>query len=156
MLSLGASLATELLHDRLRVSLLGADGMIFRPINGESTGAASRLLATVTDVEASGRAFLEDCLADPDALGTTRTVVAGLGLLHSRDAAALVAATARVTDVDALIPDARAFHLPMDVVVAHEKACRLLTTSGWNVAAFGPDVTVPQGWGRLVAQREAR
>ena len=83
-------------------------------------------------------------------------MVAGLGLLHSRDAAALVAATARVADIDALVPDARAFRLPADVVVAHEKACRLLTTSGWNVATFGPEATVPQGWGRLVAQREAR
>ena len=156
VLSLGASLATELLRDRLRVSLLGADGVIFSPIKGESTGATSRLLATVTDVEPSGRAFLEDCLADPDALGTTRTVVAGLGLLHSRDAAALVAATTRVADIDALVPDARAFRLPVDVVVAHEEACRLLTASGWNVATFGPGTTVPQGWDRLVTQREAR
>ena len=114
------------------------------------------MLATVTDVEPSGRAFLEDCLADPDALGTTRTVVAGLGLLHSRDAAALVAATTRVADIDALVPDARAFLLPVDVVVAHEEACRLLTASGWNVATFGPGTTVPQGWDRLVTQREAR
>ena len=128
VLSLGASLATELLRDRLRVSLLGADGVIFRPINGESTGAAARLLATVTDVEPSGRAFLEDCLADPDALGTARTVVAGLGLLHSRDAAALVAATARVADIDALVPDARAFRLPADVVVA------VLIAGAWALA----------------------
>ena len=156
VLSLGASLATELLRDRLRISLLGADGVIFRPINGESTGAASRLLATVTDVEASGRASLEDCLADPDALGTAKTVVAGLGLLHSRDAAALAAATTRVADIDTLVPDARAFGLPIEVVAAHEEACQLLNASGWNVATFGPETTVPQGWGRLVAQREAR
>ena len=156
VLSLGASLATELLRDRLRVSLLGADGMIFRPINGESTGATTRLLATVTDVEPSGRASLEDCLADPEALGTSRTVVAGLGLLGSRDAAALAAATSRVVDADALVPDARAFRIPVEMVAIHEEACKLLTASGWNVATFGPEATVPQGWGRLVAQREAR
>lgn len=156
VLSLCASLATELLRDRLRVGLLGSDGVIFRPVNGESTGAASRLLATVTDVEPSGRSSLEDCLADPDALGTARTVVAGLGLLHSRDAAALVAATTRVADIDALVPDARAFRLPVEMVVAHEEACRLLTTSGWNVVTFGPDISVTQAWSRLVAQREAR
>ncbi|WP_165444650.1 DUF58 domain-containing protein [[Pseudopropionibacterium] massiliense] len=156
VLSLCTSLAVELLRDRLRVGLLGSDGVIFRPVNGESTGAASRLLATVTDVEPSGRSFLEDCLADPDALGTARAVVAGLGLLHSRDAAALAAATTRVADIDALVPDARAFRLPVEVVVAHEEACRLLTTSGWNVATFGPDTSVTQAWSRLVAQREAR
>lgn len=156
VLSLCASVATELLRDRLRVALLGSDGVIFRPVNGESTGAASRLLATVTDVEPSGRSLLEDCLADPDALGTARTVVAGLGLLRPRDAAALVAATTRVADIDALVPDARAFPLPAEIVGAHEEACRLLTTSGWNMVTFGPDNSVPQAWSRLVAQREAR
>ena len=132
VLSLCASVATELLRDRLRVALLGSDGVIFRPVNGESTGAASRLLATA------------------------RTVVAGLGLLRSRDAAALVAATTRVADIDALVPDARAFHLPAEIVGAHEEACQLLATSGWNVVTFGPDNSVPQAWSRLVAQREAR
>mgnify|MGYP000960297648 CR=1 FL=1 len=39
---------------------------------------------------------------------------------------------------------------------AHEEACRLLTTSGWNMVTFGPDNSVPQAWSRLVAQREAR
>lgn len=156
MLSLAASLATELLNDRLRVSLLSADGLIFRPIHGESMGAATRLLATVTDVEPSGRASLEDCLADPDALGTAQTVVAGLGLLNSRDAASLVAATARIAELDALVPDPRAFKLPTAVTAAHEEACQLLVASGWNVSAFGPGTTVPQGWGQLIARQEAR
>ena len=156
VLSLAASLATELLNDRLRVSLLSADGLIFRPIHGESMGAATRLLATVTDVEPSGRASLEDCLADPDALGTAQTVVAGLGLLNSRDAASLVAATARIAELDALVPDPRAFKLPTAVTAAHEEACQLLVASGWNVSAFGPGTTVPQGWGQLIARQEAR
>ena len=65
VLSLCTSLAVELLRDRLRVGLLGSDGVIFRPVNGESTGAASRLLATVTDVEPSGRSFLEDSSRRP-------------------------------------------------------------------------------------------
>ena len=104
----------------------------------------------------AGRAGWEGGLADPDALGTARTVVAGLGLLRPRDAAALVAATTRVADIDALVPDARAFRLPAEIVGAHEEACRLLTTSGWNMVTFGPDNSVPQAWSRLVAQREAR
>ena len=76
--------------------------------------------------------------------------------LDRDSAAALVAATTRVADIDALVPDARAFRLPAEIVGAHEEACRLLTTSGWNMVTFGPDNSVPQAWSRLVAQREAR
>ncbi|MDO5093157.1 MAG: DUF58 domain-containing protein [Propionibacteriaceae bacterium] len=154
-ISFTASLATELLQDRFRVSLVGAEGLIFKPIHGE-TMAPGRLLAAMTDLAASGRGSLEDCLADPEVLGDAQTVVACLGLLQSLDAVALVAATTRVSQLDALVPDAHSFGVPVERATAHDEACRLLTASGWNVAHYGPNTTVPEAWHRLTAQREAR
>ncbi len=155
-ISAGASLATVLLHDRLRVSVVGADGTIFRPVHGEAMGAVARLLTAVTDVTPSPRASLKHVLADPDELGNPQALTAWLGLLTSADAAALVAATIRVRQLDALVPDARAFRLPIAEVAAHEEACQLLRSAGWNLANFGPETTVAEGWQRLLAQREAR
>ncbi len=156
VISFAASLGNELLQERFRVSLVGAEGLIFKPVNGESAGATGRLLAATTDVTASGRSSLEDCLADPEVLGDTRTVVACLGMLHSLDAVALVSATTRVSHLDALAPDALSFGLPPEKVTAHDEACRLLAASGWNLVRYTPTMTVPAAWQRLTAQRENR
>lgn len=154
-ISFGTSLAMALLRERLRVAVLGADGIAFRPIRGEGSNAVDRLVAAMTDVAASGRASLEDCLADPDALSTAKSVVACLGVLTARDAAALVAATAGMAQVDALVPDAAAFGLPPDRALAHDEACRLLNSTGWNLARYRPGTTVVEGWHLLMARREA-
>ena len=80
-ISFGTSLATALLRERLRVAVVGADGVVFQPLRGEGSAAAERLVAAMTEVQASGRDSLEDCLADPDALSAAKSVVACLGLL---------------------------------------------------------------------------
>ncbi|RRD50091.1 DUF58 domain-containing protein [Arachnia propionica] len=154
-ISFGTSVANALLAERLRVAVVGADGTVFRPLRGEGSSGRERLMAAMTDVSASGRSSLEDCLADPDALSIAQSVVACLGVLTARDAAALVAATIGLAQCDALVPDAEAFSLPPDRAAAHDEACRLLSSTGWNLAPYGPTTKVPQAWQLLMARREA-
>ena len=154
-ISFGTSLATALLRERLRVAVVGADGVVFQPLRGEGSAAAERLVVAMTEVQASGRDSLEDCLADPDALSAAKSVVACLGLLTALDAAALVAATAGLAQADALVPDARAFGLPPERAQSHEEACRLLTSTGWNLALYGPGTSVVEAWQLLMIRREA-
>ncbi|MDO5067508.1 MAG: DUF58 domain-containing protein [Propionibacteriaceae bacterium] len=154
-ISFGTSLGGALLGERLRIAVVGADGMIFQPLRGEGSSSSERLIAAMTEVQASGRDSLEDCLADPDALSAAKSVVACLGVLTALDAAALVAATTGMAQADALVPDPQAFGLPPERARAHEEACRLLSSTGWNLAHYGPGTSVPQGWQLLMTRREA-
>ncbi len=154
-ISFGASLANKLVGERQRVSVLGADGTIFKPLRGEGPTSTDRLIAAMTDIRPSGHASLEACLADPDALSTAQAVVAALGVLTALDAAALVAAAARLAEADALVPDAAAFGLPPDRAAAHDEACRLLRANGWNLVTYTPSTAVTEGWHELLARRDA-
>ncbi|MDO5083514.1 DUF58 domain-containing protein [Arachnia propionica] len=154
-ISFGTSLATALLQERLRIAVVGANGVVFQPLRGEGSSSSERLIAAMTEIQASGRESLEDCLADPDALSAARSLVACLGVLTARDAASLVAATAGLAQTDALVPDAVAFDLPPERARAHEEACRLLSSTGWNLASYAPGTSVPEGWQLLMARREA-
>lgn len=155
-ISMGASVGTELLGSRHRLTILSADAEILSPGHGDAMPGRERMLHRLTDVEASESSSLKDALADSDAIGNSQTVIGVLGMLNAMDAAALTAVGTRMLQCSALVPDAAAFAADPRAVEAHDDACRLLVSAGWTIHSYRPGDAVPTAWSALLRRREAR
>lgn len=155
-ISLGASVAAELISGRYRITILSADEEVLTPGHMDAFSGRSRMLRRLTDVEASGASTLMEGLEDSTGTGNAQSIVGALGLLGAGDAAALTAVGSRMLQCAALVPDAAAFGAGPAAVAAHDDACRLLESSGWTVQRYRPGQSVPDAWTSMLARREAR
>lgn len=156
VVSLGASVATQLLAARHRLTILSPDAEVFAPGHADQSSAGRRMLQQLTDLEASARSTLVAGLSDADSLSNARSLLAALGLLTAADAAALAAVGSRMSQCAALVPDAQAFGADPAAALAHDDGCRLLASSGWTIQRYRPDEAVPHAWSALLAGRSAR
>ncbi|TRY18883.1 DUF58 domain-containing protein [Tessaracoccus rhinocerotis] len=155
-ISLGASVAAELLSARYRVTILSADSEVLSPGHVDNLSGRQRMLRRLTDVTPSEASTLMEGLEDSTGTGNSQSIVGALGLLGAGDAAALTAVGSRMLQCAALVPDAAAFGAGAAVVAAHDDACRLLEAEGWTIQRYRPGQSVPDAWLAMLARREAR
>ena len=155
-ISLGASVAAQLLAGRYRITILSADAEVLAPGHVDALSGRNRMLRRLTDLEASGASTLMEGLEDPTGTGNSQSIVGALGMLTAGDAAALTAVGSRMLHCTALVPDASAFGAAAEAASVHDDACRLLESSGWTVERYRPGQSVPSAWTAMIARREAR
>lgn len=149
-ISAAASVASDLLGNRYRVTILSADDVIFTPRHGEATGNREAMIRALTDVRGSGRRGLESSLSDWEALSSSHTLLAALGLLTAEDAAVLSSVGIHMLTATAVVPDAAAWGASREQYDQHKNACRLLRSSGWDIQEYRPGELVPDVWSTLV------
>lgn len=149
-ISAGASVASDLLGNRYRVTILSADDVIFVPRHGDATGNREAMIRALTDVRASGRTGLDSSLSDWEALSSSHTLMAAMGLLTAEDAAVLSGVGMHMLHATAVVPDAAAWGASREQYDQHKDACRLLRASGWSVQEFRPGELVPDVWSSLL------
>lgn len=150
-----ASSGAKLMDSRWRVTMLGGQATFFGASQQFSGPAAKEMMIeALTDLEASPETQLSALVRDLDAVGAG-TLVAALGLLSARDAATLVALSARALRGFALVPDAAAWEFSAERADEHVEACRTLAGAGWALVTYRPGDSLPLAWRRLVAPRGA-
>ncbi|HMR49224.1 MAG TPA: DUF58 domain-containing protein [Arachnia sp.] len=150
-----ASSAAKLMDSRWRVTVLGGRGAFFDASQQLSGPAAKEtMIEAMTDLEASPETQLSALVRDLDAVGAG-TLVAALGVLGERDAATLVALSARALRGFALVPDAAAWEFSTERTAEHIDACRTLAGAGWALVTYRPGDSLPRAWRRLVAPQGA-
>lgn len=154
-ISAGASVAAQLLASRYRVTILSADAVVYTPSGGEALRNRESMIHALTDLQASGRSGLDTGLSDWEALSSSQTILATLGLLTPEDAAVLAAIGSRMLQAHALVPDAAAWGANEEQYDAHRDACRHLRGSGWNLQTYRPGQSVPDAWRTLSAKSDA-
>lgn len=155
-ISLGASVAAELLSARYRITILSADAEVLSPGHVGDLGGRQRMLRRLTDVEASEAGTLMEGLEDSTGTSNAQSIIGALGMLGAGDAAALTAVGSRMLQCAALVPDAAAFGASGPDTAAHDDACRLLEAEGWTVQRYRPGQSVPDAWLEMLARRSAR
>ncbi len=155
-ISAGASVASDLLGNRYRVTILSADDVIFTPRHGEATSNREAMVRALTDVRGTGRKGLDSSLSDWEALSSSHTLMAALGLLTPEDAAVLSGVGLHMLTATAVVPDAAAWGANREQYDHHKDACRLLRASGWNIQEYRPGQLVPDVWSALVKRSTRR
>lgn len=150
-----ASIASALLAGRCRVTIVSAETEIFSPLHGDALAARERMLGAMVDLTGSGRSSISSGLSHSESISGSQSIMAALGILGARDAAALTAVGNRMQQSVALVPDPIAWGVTPARAVAHEAACHLLTASGWTLHHHGPGDSVVEAWDRLMARVEA-
>lgn len=143
-----ASVATTLAAGQHSLVVLAPSGVVCSPGHLPGEAAKHLVLEAMTDLPASGEAWLGAAVSDPQLLGSAASVVAATGRLSARDAAALVAAGAKSKGQVALVPDPLAWGSEPG---EHPAACRLLTANGWRVETFVPGESVAEVWRRATS-----
>lgn len=150
VISLGASVADQLLSARYRVTILSADAPVPIPGQADTESARRHMLHGLTDLDTSGHETLVPGLSDPEALGNSRSMIAALGFIGNNDAVALATVGSGMMRRGALVPDAAGFQLAPARARIHDEACRLLLSQGWAVQRYGPGDDVPTAWAALM------
>lgn len=114
------------------------------------------MIRALTDVRGSGRRGLESSLSDWEALSSSHTLLAALGLLTAEDAAVLSSVGIHMLTATAVVPDAAAWGASREQYDQHKNACRLLRSSGWDIQEYRPGELVPDVWSTLVKRGSRR
>ena len=155
VISLGASVADQLLSARHRIAIVSADSPVMAPGEVDTQSANRHMLHRLTDLRPSPETTLLSALADPEPFSNARSLIAGLGVLGNTDVAALTSISDRMAECTALVPDTRKFSLNTASARSHEEACQMLTSHGWVLQPYGPGDNIPNAWAELLAHRDA-
>lgn len=150
-----ASVASCLIAERCRVTVVSAETEIYSPLHADSVSSRDRMLAAMVDLTGSDRESIGSGLSRADSIATSQSIMAVLGVLGAGDASALTAVGQRMQQANALVPDPVAWGVDVARAEEHLAACRLLTSSGWTVHQYQPGEGVVEAWDRLMARVEA-
>lgn len=150
-----ASIASVLMSERCRVTVVSAETEIYSPLHADAVSSRDRMLGAMVDLTGSERPSISSGLSNSDSIGNSQSIMAALGLLGAADASALTAVGNRMQQATALVPDAVAWGVDAGRAEAHRAACRLLTSSGWTLHHYQPGEGVVEAWDRLMARVEA-
>lgn len=153
--SAAASVSAELLANRYRVTILSADDVVYTPSGGEALTNRESMIHAMTDLRSSARHGLDTGLSDWDALSSSQSLMATLGLLTPEDATVLSAIGSHMHQTYALVPDAAAWGANEELYDAHRDACRHLRSSGWTLQTYRPGQSVPEIWRALTTRSTA-
>lgn len=153
-ISATASIASQVLRNRQRATIVSAETVIFTPTHADIASQESMIRA-LTDLNATAETGLHTALSDWEALTSSHSLVACLGLLTHQDAAVLCAVGIHMRYVMAVVPDAAAWGASQEQYDAHRDACRLLLSNGWQVRRYRPGQQVPDVVSELGAVGDA-
>lgn len=165
--SMVASLTVHLMADGYEITLFGADGPLADPGLGDLGTRISRreAITQLTDVTLSPSTGLDAAAAATLRATASQMTVAVLGRIGEADAANLVEmqrnqayAMAWVLDVDDWEPgaDDRSTAPSRAELEDHERACEMLSRSGWRVVTVPGSMTVRDAWIRMSQGGEQR
>lgn len=155
-ISAAASVGNDLLSNRFRVTMLSADDLVFTPQHGDPMANKQGMIRALTDLQGTSRTTLDTGLTEWEALTSSHTLLAVMGLLTREDATVLAGIGTHMLQAMALVPDAASWGATTEQYDEHREAVRFLTAHGWEIDRYRTREQVPEAWSALMRRKQAR